>query len=1415
MPRYGILLSLWFMWSSLFVGKTVLAQGEPCSFEARHAEIMNDPAYQEQMQLVVSMAQDMMQQAQSTTGSATYTIPVVFHVITDMNSGGGISNAQIEAQLAKLNAEFAGNPNSQTGASMGIQFCFAQIASNGSSDWASFGSDHAGITRHQHPFLSTIVTGGEVPLQALYGFPADEYLNIYVVESIAGGTLGYSDFTGATGVVIEAQVTGNEDDPSCNCSLLPGYELGMVLVHEMGHFFQLLHPWGFISGECQEDDGIADTPVTLGPNFFCPTNVNSCSESPPIPDQVENYMDYTDDQCKNTFTEGQRCVAHSMIAANGFVANLVTPENLVRTGVAGVNGCINLGLVPTIELSNATPCLNDSLEITVFSDPNNVLDAWEVVITNGTFSASASGTNQIGNIQANFTLPDEGSYDITVTMTDLDFTPSTVTTVFTNRVFASLCQPICEGAVWHLSKGAQGTYITTCNFSNGFSLDALLLSNTGTNGSTSVGGGTYTYSDCSGGQTFFTDGKDVRGSNGTHIANGNNVFAVARCIADDTEPARDRQGVIGVPGPNGNVTVFMVTDGYISPGCNGTDHGLSFYTVDANTPEVTTPPPGNSPAVNYTYMDAITAIPHCQGTGTWIIVKGASDNVDINQGPPVNAENQIMAYLFDGTSLSAPVVSSSGPYVSPRNATLITAGYTAVETSPDGRWIIFSAGGKSYIYEFNALTGTCSYKAQIGGTFTAFSASGDLLYAAFGARILQYDFEAFKECCEFPEPAEIEAGSPSLSVLQRGPDGKIYTWPMVRWGAISVINAPDVLIQNGNTSVVGFIRDAYPLPPEVLNRSPFNAGVPNFIEATTSQGLDFYCCVSDCDTVSFRAEGCAAQYSWNLGNGETATGSTVTTGYPGTGTYSVTLTADGGMSIVKEIQLGFPVPPEILPEGNLCVSSFMTYNVNLPGMEYQWSVGQGGTLLSFADLPFAEVEWNDPQAGGTICLTITDPETGCSENLCFEQGPCEPCTGLTITSEVSPECDSDGSIVLNVTGGSGQYIYQWTPAMLPSSGIQQGLTAGTYTVKVTDSQADACSGELEITVPRDSTCIGCDEPLNVLFNLSPDVMCYESDADSTYYFVNLWIGNWGNQTENFYFCSDDFSVSVGELLSPSVSFDNLAQQYELGGFLRVPNANAVPGSEVVISIVLCKEEQEVCTDLRIELPACKQECTLWNIEAQVNQTPLGLMTPPPCGDPSYEFYAMDFSIDITIPALLAGNDFAVGIWSTTGELCSEGLINNQPTMPNAPSTFTIPFSSLYNSYNLKHFCFQVLLRNENTGHYCIEYFCVPLEAPESGEFGMGGYVDLEAKAKEGKGNDETGLDVQGLGKTGQVLVKNIEDGNWHYQVFSITGQFLGNGRLSDEAIQLLRFDHLAPGYYVLKLENSVTKAVETEPFIRW
>ncbi|TVR79673.1 MAG: T9SS C-terminal target domain-containing protein [Chitinophagaceae bacterium] len=249
------------------------------------------------------------------------TIPVVVHVVYN-TAVQNISDEQILSQIEvlnedfrRLNADAANTPAEFQGvaADAGIEFCLATTDPDG--------NETTGITRTQTSinqfFFNNNVKytsqGGK------NGWDPTRYLNIWVCN-LGGGLLGYAEMPTANpgptdGVVIGYTYFGRTG------TLSNTFNKGRTTTHEVGHWLGLLHNWG--DGGCGVDDNIADTPLQGQPYYGCPAYPqSSCGSS----DMFMNYMDYVDDACMNTFTEGQRTRMRAVL-------------NTLRSSILSSDGC--------------------------------------------------------------------------------------------------------------------------------------------------------------------------------------------------------------------------------------------------------------------------------------------------------------------------------------------------------------------------------------------------------------------------------------------------------------------------------------------------------------------------------------------------------------------------------------------------------------------------------------------------------------------------------------------------------------------------------------------------------------------------------------------------------------------------------------------------------------------------------------------------------------------------------------------------------------------------------------------------------------------------------------------------------------------------------------------------------------------
>lgn len=153
---------------------------------------------------------------------------------------------------------------------------------------------------------------------------SDKYLNIWICNMTENPNItiyGYSspnvpvlnwtqaDITERDGVVLQYQLVGsNNPNLITNSFGITKDVRGRIATHEIGHYFGLMHI--FNDGCNDEGDGIEDTPkaesslagVSCDVLNECVDNIGTLGD---LPNMYENYMDYSNEACQNSFTLGQ------------------------------------------------------------------------------------------------------------------------------------------------------------------------------------------------------------------------------------------------------------------------------------------------------------------------------------------------------------------------------------------------------------------------------------------------------------------------------------------------------------------------------------------------------------------------------------------------------------------------------------------------------------------------------------------------------------------------------------------------------------------------------------------------------------------------------------------------------------------------------------------------------------------------------------------------------------------------------------------------------------------------------------------------------------------------------------------------------------------------------------------------------
>ncbi len=251
---------------------------------------------------------------------------------------------------------------------------------------------------------------------------------------------------------------------------------------------------------------------------------------------------------------------------------------------------------------------------------------------------------------------------------------------------------------------------------------------------------------------------------------------------------------------------------------------------------------------------------------------------------------------------------------------------------------------------------------------------------------------------------------------------------------------------------------------------PDQLRVQSITSATFECGYNISCNGASDGSIDLTPEGgatCVA-YTYNWSNGAT----TEDLGGLTAGTYSVTVTDANGCSTTASITL---TEPALLQSSGVAATYACGTNVSCNGAN-DGSINL--TATGGADCRAYTFNWSNGATtedvsgltAGTYSVTVTDAN-GCSTTSSFTLT--EPAllqsSGVAATyvcgTNVSCNGASDGSINLTATGGAtcAAYSYAWSNGATTED--ISGLTAGTYTVTVTDVNGCSTTSTFTLTQP--------------------------------------------------------------------------------------------------------------------------------------------------------------------------------------------------------------------------------------------------------------------------------------------------------------------------------------------------------------
>ena len=194
-------------------------------------------------------------------------------------------------------------------------------------------------------------------------------------------------------------------------------------------------------------------------------------------------------------------------------------------------------------------------------------------------------------------------------------------------------------------------------------------------------------------------------------------------------------------------------------------------------------------------------------------------------------------------------------------------------------------------------------------------------------------------------------------------------------------------------------------------------------------------------------------YLWSPIGGTNAIGTGLISG-----TYTIEVTSNNGCSETSSVVITQPTilgvtttPTNILCSGSNSGSATSAITGGTAGYNYSWST-----------IPPQLTSNSTGLSAGTYTLTVTD-HNGCTDTQTVVIT--QPAIALTVTATISSAtCGSNnGTSTATANGGTGGYTYSWSTIPPQISATSTGLSAGTYTITVTDHNGCISTSSVIVT----------------------------------------------------------------------------------------------------------------------------------------------------------------------------------------------------------------------------------------------------------------------------------------------------------------------------------------------------------------
>ena len=962
--------------------------------------------------------------------TANFVIPVVVHVVRyalDGNEGAGtnISDAQIANAIDKLNKAYRNDLGSPfPSVNTGIQFCLATRD--------QYNNSISGIYRYSSDALTGFrKTTDMAALIQLGQLPPDRYLNIYVVHDIRYPDGSLSNIQGTASspgdpyqaVIVRYDWFGAYTSPS---GVINAASLGLVLPHEIGHYLGLKHPFsdvceGADDKTCKtEGDLCCDVPAVQGVQSSCSYPYNTCTDDyggvDPL-DQKENYMDYTVESCKTTFTPDQTSLMVAVL--NGLRSSLASASNV---NAARLTCCF---LSPRFGGFNFGCKDKDTLKFEALKYTDTPTYKWTMYKRSGSnYTIYKTFTTTGSNLWKVFAT-DTGLYDV-----ELTISKGTKQISLRQKLFASVvdCGPVLNDTRgnWYFGlygglnfrtnaviRDPQPYFVKKADLSlNQIYSDNGTISQSNSHGQLLFYGGVDSIAvpTKKSNTKFRIYNKTYKEMSGSPILGDNRVSQPAIIIpfANDT----NKYYVFSLLLPDALRTGIYPTLYYsiINMSLNS---GLGdVQAKDSSVKDSTFSAPDAT-------REFLTAIPRCDNRGYWVIFGGELYNGNTTRLLVYSADSSGV-HFYGSRTLPSGIARDAAAKFSPLGNLLSidrylflfdrsNASITLLNTDNSNK-LKYSLGN-SFSPDSKNLYRVEWYDSKVSGI-------PDKDY-----KFYLYQLNPFSSSSTLSKKFITEV--PYHKQIQIGPDNKLYMSALFQ-NYVSSISNPNTV--HTLSTPAGFNEVGVLLSQNGIGGTS-ELGLPNFVDAKPEVSISpsFNFSVQGCGNVKFIPDKCCAEsYKWIFGDNDSSTVKFATHTYSDTGLFTVKLKTPGN-TFTKTIHIGSgSIKARIIGDSTICdtVSLHEYTPIKYTDATYQWK--QTGAKFFIDEGESATAKWN---VNAQLKLIVTDGVSGCRDSVKINITRAAIPSNNTLPTVPLVNCDTTN--FSSITGstatvsGGGLFTYQW------------------------------------------------------------------------------------------------------------------------------------------------------------------------------------------------------------------------------------------------------------------------------------------------------------------------------------------------------------------------------------------------------